>query len=187
MKVPKLFLFKTFFLISAFCFGGGYVIIPLIRRELVEKRRFLSECELLDIYAMAQSAPGAIAVNSSALIGYKLGGKTGALLCCLGTILPPFIAISIVAYFYTAVLHSVIVNKILAGMAVGVAAVMISFMFDLIKIVLKEKCALLASLIVFSFLAAEVFRVNVALVLVISALIAPIRLLWTKNKEKKDD
>ena len=72
-------------------------------------------------------------------------------------------------------------------MAVGVAAVMISFMFDLIKIVLKEKCALLASLIVFSFLAAEVFRVNVALVLVISALIAPIRLLWTKNKEKKDD
>ena len=78
-------------------------------------------------------------------------------------------------------------NKVLAGMAVGVAAVMISFMFDLIKIVLKEKCALLASLIVFSFLAAEVFRVNVALVLIASALIAPIRLLWTKKEEKKDD
>lgn len=186
MRVSKLFLFKTFFLISTFCFGGGYVIIPLIRRELVEKHHFLDECELMDLYAMAQSAPGAIAVNSSALIGYKLGGKSGALLCCLGTILPPFIAISVVAYFYTAVLHSVIVNKLLAGMAIGVAAVMISFMLDLIKIVWKEKCALLLSLIVVSFVAAEFFKINVALILIFSAIVAPIRLLWIKKEDTGD-
>lgn len=186
MKVPKLFLFKTFFLISAFCFGGGYVIIPLIKKELVEKRHFLNENELMDIYAMAQSAPGAIAVNSSALIGYKLAGKTGALLCCLGTILPPFIAISIVAYFYTAVLHNVLVNKILAGMAIGVAAVMVSFMLDLIKVVLKEKSVFLFMIVIFAFVAAEFLKINVALILITAAVLAPIRLFWLK-KEACDD
>ena len=84
-------LFCSTFYLSAFTFGGGYVIIPLMRKKFVEQYHWIEEEEMLDLTAIAQSSPGAIAVNASILIGYRLAGLFGALVTVLGTVLPPLI------------------------------------------------------------------------------------------------
>lgn len=155
--------------------------MPIMKKYFVDKLDLMSECELLDIYAIAQTAPGAIAVNSSVLVGYRIAGKTGALISSLGTILPPFIAISVIAYFYSSVVDNPFVSKILAGMAIGVAAVMIDFLWSMVKIILKEKSVFLLLLALVSFGAVEFFDVNVALVLILSAFISALKFIF---KEK---
>ncbi len=167
----NIFLFKVTFFISCISFGGGYVIMPIMKKYFVERMKLLSECELLDLYAIAQTAPGAIAVNSSVLVGYRIAGKTGALISSLGTILPPFIAISVIAQFYSGFVANVYISKLLAGMAVGVAAVMLEFLFNMLKIIWREKSFFLLSVVLLSFLAVEFFNVNVALVLILSAFV----------------
>ena len=83
-------LFFSSLKLSAFTFGGGYVIIPLMRKTFVEKYHWLSENEMMDLTAIAQSAPGAIAVNAAILVGYRIAGVVGALITVLGTVLPPW-------------------------------------------------------------------------------------------------
>ena len=168
----NIFLFKVTFFISCISFGGGYVIMPIMKKYFVERMKLLSECELLDLYAIAQTAPGAIAVNSSVLVGYRIAGKTGALISSLGTILPPFIAISVIAQFYSGFVANVYISKLLAGMAVGVAAVMLEFLFNMLKIIWREKSFFLLSVVLLSFLAVEFFKVNAALVLILSAIVS---------------
>ena len=99
-KYKKLF-FSTFQL-SACTFGGGFVIIPLMRKKFVDELGWIDEDEMLDLTAIAQSSPGAIAVNASILVGYHVAGFLGAMLTVLGTILPPLIIISIISMFYRA-------------------------------------------------------------------------------------
>ena len=97
----KLRKYLTLFLstleISAFTFGGGFVIIPLMRKKFVFKRKMIDDEEMLDLTAIAQSAPGAIAVNASILVGYKIGGVLGALISILATVIPPFVIISVIS------------------------------------------------------------------------------------------
>lgn len=95
-------LFCSTFYLSAFTFGGGYVIIPLMRKKFVEQYHWIEEEEMLDLTAIAQSSPGAIAVNASILIGYRLAGLFGALVTVLGTVLPPLIILSVISVAYTA-------------------------------------------------------------------------------------
>jgi len=92
-------LFLSTFTLSAFTIGGGYVIVPLMRQKFVQKYNWLSEEEMLDITAIAQSSPGPIAVNASILVGYKLAGIPGAIFTVFGTVLPPLIIISIISLF----------------------------------------------------------------------------------------
>ena len=99
-KYKKLF-FSTFKL-SACTFGGGFVIIPLMRKKFVEELGWIQEDEMMDLAAIAQSSPGAIAVNASILVGYHVAGIPGAMLTVLGTVLPPLIIISIISTFYQA-------------------------------------------------------------------------------------
>jgi chromate transporter len=116
-------LFLNTLKLSAFTFGGGYVIISLMRKRCVEQLGWLDEEEMLDLTALAQSSPGAVAVNASILLGYRLAGITGALVTVLGTILPPLVILFIISFFYRDFRDNAYVGYALKGMQAGVAAV----------------------------------------------------------------
>ena len=108
-------LFTSTFTLSAFTFGGGFVIIPLMRKKFVEQLHWIDEEEMMDLTAIAQSSPGAIAVNASILVGYRVAGVPGALVTVLGTVLPPLIILSIISFFYTAFRDNRIVALVMRG------------------------------------------------------------------------
>ncbi|MCR5100203.1 MAG: chromate transporter, partial [Butyrivibrio sp.] len=118
-------LFISTFKLSACTFGGGFVIIPLMREKFVKELGWIEEDEMMDLAAIAQSSPGAIAVNASVLVGYHVAGVIGALITAIGTVLPPLIIISVISMFYQAFRDNMIVNMVMAGMLCGVAAVII--------------------------------------------------------------
>ena len=136
-KYQKLF-FSTFKL-SACTFGGGFVIIPLMRKKFVEELGWIEEDEMLDLTAIAQSSPGAIAVNASILVGYHVAGFPGAMLTVLGTVLPPLIIISIISMFYQAFRDNAIVNLAMKGMLCGVAAVICDVVINMAKTIFQNK------------------------------------------------
>ena len=136
-KYIKLFL--STFKISACTFGGGFVIIPLLRRKFVEELGWIDEQEMMDLTAIAQSSPGAIAVNASILVGYRVAGIPGAMLTVLGTVLPPLIIISVISLFYKAFRDNAIVNAAMAGMLCGVAAVILDVVINMVKGIFKQK------------------------------------------------
>ena len=107
----KLFL-STFYL-SAFTFGGGYVIVTLMKKKFVDEYHWIEEEEMLDLVAIAQSAPGAIAVNGAIVVGYKLAGIIGTIVAIIATILPPFIVITIISFFYEVFRDNRIVSLVL--------------------------------------------------------------------------
>lgn len=145
MSIIKLFL--TFFKIGAFTFGGGYAMLPLIQVEVVDKNKWLGNEEFLDTIAIAQSSPGAIAINSAIFIGYKLRGIIGALTCMLGVILPSFIIILIISMFLFKYRNNKIVSKIFLGVRPAVVALIISAAYKLTKASKIKKKALIISLI----------------------------------------
>lgn len=125
----KLFL-STLYL-SAFTFGGGYVIVTLMKKKFVDQYHWIEEDEMLDLVAIAQSAPGPIAVNGAIVVGYKLAGLFGVAVAILGTIIPPFVIIALVSVCYNAFRSNVIVGKMLEGMQSGVAAVIASVTYEM--------------------------------------------------------
>ena len=134
MENKKQVLIKLFFstlYLSAFTFGGGYVIVTLMKKKFVDQYHWIDEDEMLDLVAIAQSAPGAIAVNGAIVVGYKLAGLVGAITAITATILPPFVIISLISFVYTAVRDNVIVSQVLAGMQAGVGAVIASVVFEM--------------------------------------------------------
>lgn len=134
-------LFSSMFFISAFTFGGGAVIIPLMRKKMVKDLGWLSEEEMLDMIAIAQSSPGAVSVNVAAQIGYRTGGFFGMLLSAVATILPPFGWIVLVSLFYDAFRASPIVDAVLRSMQPVVAAVILCAAWDMLQSIRKkQKC-----------------------------------------------
>lgn len=132
-KKRLLHLFVQTFYLSAFTFGGGYVIISLLQRKFVNEYHWIEEEEMLDLVAIAQSAPGPIAVNGAIVIGYKLAGIPGVLVSVLGAILPPFVIISVISVFYEIFRDNKIVSSMLSGMQAGVAAVIISVVYEMVQ------------------------------------------------------
>lgn len=130
-KKRLLHLFVQTFYLSAFTFGGGYVIISLLQRKFVNEYHWIKEEEMLDLVAIAQSAPGPIAVNGAIVVGYKLAGIPGVLISILGAILPPFVIISVISVFYEIFRDNKIVSSMLSGMQAGVAAVIISVVYEM--------------------------------------------------------
>lgn len=92
-------LFISFFKLGIVTFGGGYAMLPLIENEVVSVKKWANEEEIYDIFAVAQSVPGAVAINTATLVGYKLGGAMGACIATLGVIFPSYLVIVIVAMF----------------------------------------------------------------------------------------
>ena len=165
-------LFWSTFQISACTFGGGFVIIPLLRKKFVEDLKWIEEQEMLDLTAIAQSSPGAIAVNASILIGYRVAGFLGALVTILGTVLPPFLIISIISMFYRAFRDNVFVSMAMAGMLAGVTAVIFDVVWTMLrKNILSEKRVLPVLVLIGAFVATYFFKVNVAIIILVCGII----------------
>lgn len=174
-------LFLSTLKLSACTFGGGFVIIPLMRKKFVEELRWIEEQEMLDLAAIAQSSPGAIAVNASILVGYHVAGVIGALMTVLGTIIPPLVIISVISLFYQAFRDNAIVNMAMAGMLCGVAAVIFDVVINMAKTVLEKKKVLPIVVLVGSFVAVHCFDVNIMIVILVCGLIGA---LETIRREK---
>lgn len=158
-------LFLSTLQLSAFTFGGGYVIVPLMRKKFVDQLHWIDEQEMLDLTAIAQSAPGAIAVNASILVGYRIAGMPGALLCAFGTVLPPLVILSVISCFYAAFRDNPVVSLVMRGMAAAVVAVIFDAVLTMARSVLRERRALPLVMMAAAFAAACVFQVNVIFIL----------------------
>ena len=187
---PKgLRLYRTLFLsslqLSAFTFGGGYVIVPLMRRRFVEQLHWIDEEEMLDMTAIAQAAPGAMAVNAALLVGYRMAGFVGALVTMAGTILPPLLMLTVISYFYEAFRDNTVVALILKGMRAGVAAVIADVVVTMALGVARERRLLPLLLMAGAFAASYFFAVNVALILLICGAAGALDTLIRRRREEK--
>lgn len=160
------------------------MIVPLMRKKFVQELKWIEEKEMLDYVALAQSSPGPIAVNTSILVGFRLAGVVGALLTVLGTVLPPLVIISFLYYVYDAFKDNVIVNAALIGMRVGVAAVLLDVVFKMIWLIIKEKNILSIIILLSSFVALQFFKVNIALIIALAALIGATDTLIKSLRER---
>ena len=183
-KKPYLKLFLSAFQISAFTFGGGFVIIPLMRKKFVEELHWIEEQEMLDLTAIAQSCPGAIAVNAALLVGYRVAGVAGAMVTVLGTVLPPLIILSVISYFYAAFRSNRIISLVMKGMQAGVAAVICDVVLTMGGGVLRQKSLLTLFSLIASFVAAAVFQVNVVLIILICGCLGALDQLWSRRVGK---
>ena len=172
-SAPKKFwtLFSSTFLLSAFTFGGGFVIVPLMRKKFVENLGWIDEQEMLDITAISQSSPGPIAVNASILVGYRVAGIPGALVTVAGTVLPPLIVISIISMFYAAFRDNVIVNRVMDGMLAGVAAVICDVVLTMGWDIIRQKKWLPVLILAGAFIAVRILGVNIMYIILACALI----------------
>lgn len=168
-------LFKITFYISAFTFGGGYIVIPMMRKYFVDDLKLISDQELLDMAAIAQSSPGAIAVNIAVLVGYRISGITGAIISCIGTVLPPLLILSIISSFYKTFRDNRVITAILKGMEAGVAATIVSLVIDMGQGILKEKNLLLTLMAPITFLASFVFNINVVVIIIFCSILCSIQ------------
>ncbi len=178
-------LFLATFQLSACTFGGGFVIIPLMRRKFVEELHWIEEQEMMDLTAIAQSAPGAIAVNASILVGYRVAGIAGALVTVLGTVLPPLIIISVISLFYTAFRNNIIISMVMAGMLAGVAAVICDVVVTMGKEIIKRKRVIPVAVLAMSFAAVHFLRINIILVILVCGLAGAIDTFYQEKKEKE--
>lgn len=180
--LPKIFL-QTM-LLSAFTFGGGYVIVPLMQKRFVEKLKWIELDEMLDFVAIAQSAPGPIAVNTSVLVGHRLAGLPGSLAAVLGTVFPPLVILSVIAGVYASFSGNPWVAAAMFGMRAGVAAVILDVAISLVRNIVKEKSLFSAGVLVLAFVAKFVFGVNILLILAASAAAG---LVFSLVREKKKE
>ncbi len=134
-------IFLSFFKIGAFTIGGGYAMIPLIEQEVIDKKKWIAREEFTEMLALAQSAPGPIAINTAVFVGYKLKRKKGALVAALGAIVPSFVIILLIALFFSnAISHNETIERIFKGIRPVVVALIAVPAFNmLVKVGLKYK------------------------------------------------
>lgn len=182
--------YKTLFLstlkLSACTFGGGFVIVSLMRKKFVEELKWIEEQEMLDMVAIAQSSPGPIAVNASIIVGYRVAGFYGALLSVLGTIIPPLTIISVISMFYQAFRDNTIVNMAMAGMLAGVAAVLCDVVITMIRGVIKQKRLLPVLVMIGAFLSAHFLKVNIIVIILICGVIGAMDTLYREKTKGRD-
>ena len=178
-------LFTSLLYISAFTFGGGFVIVTFMKRRFVDKLGWLDEQEMLDMTALAQSAPGPIALNAAIQVGWRVGGAVGMVIATIATILPPMIILTVVSIFYSAFANNEYVALVLKGMQAGVAAVIADVVCDLGGKVLKTKSWIHIALMLAAFIATYFLNINVIFVILASALIGVILSLIDRRKGAK--
>lgn len=178
-------LFKSTFLLSAFTFGGGFVIISLMKKKFVDTLGWLTEEEMLDIAAIAQSTPGAIAVNASILLGWRLMGPIGALVSILGTILPPLVLLSLISLVYEAFRDNVIVSAVLKGMMAGVCAVIFDVVITMGSKIIKNKKALPIIIMLGAFTAYFILKVNIVYIILFCATLGALTSVYDKKTGKE--
>ena len=162
-------LFTSMLTLSSFTFGGGFVIVTLMKRRFVDELGWMDEDEMLDIAAMAQSTPGAIAVNAAVLTGTRIGGTIGMLVAVLGTVIPPFVLLSVLSLCYEAFRQLYPVRLALAGMQAGVAAVILDVAWGLGKNVVRKKDRVDLVLMALVFIAQWFINLNTAVIILSAA------------------
>lgn len=177
-------LFKSMFILSACTFGGGFVIVSLMKKKYVEELKWLEEDEMLDVTAITQSAPGPLPVNASVIIGYRISGVIGSLTAIAGTILPPMVIISVISLFYDQFRTNPYIATALQVMRAGVAAVIFDVVINLAINVLKTKRALYIVMMVCAFTAAYLLDVSAMLVILTCLGIGLADLAVTLGKKK---
>lgn len=189
MEKKKNVLWKIFIstlYLSAFTFGGGYVIVTLMKKKFVDEYHWIEEDEMLDLVAIAQSSPGAIAVNGAIVVGFKLAGLPGTLVAILGTIIPPFLIISIISVFYAAFRDNFVISRMLQGMQAGVGAVIASVVYDMGSGIVHNKSAVSMLIMLAAFIASCAFGVNVIYIILVCGTLGAMRTLLKNRKDTAD-
>ena len=188
-KDPRFYLrlFWSTFTLSACTFGGGYVMIPLMQRRFVIQYGRIDEKEMLDIAAIAQSSPGATAVNAALLVGYRLAGLPGALLTILGSVLPPLFLLSAISLFYQAFRSSGWVGAFLWGMQAAVGAVMVDVVVGMGMNLIKAKKLLPVCIMAGAFLASCVFGLNAVWIILFCGALGALCALLRKKRERPQE
>lgn len=184
-----LILFITFLKVGAFTFGGGYAMIPIIQKEVVEKRKWATSGEILDILAISESTPGPISVNAATYVGFKVAGFWGSFFATLGLVIPSFIIIYIISLFYKTFMSWSIVQAAFKGISVGVIILLFMAVLKLRKAVPNSLLSIVIFAIVLSgVLALNIFQIKIPFItlaiIALGLLIGVISTLLTR-KEKE--
>ncbi|WP_303016860.1 chromate transporter [Holdemania massiliensis] len=184
-EVSLIKMFTSTFTLSMFTFGGGFVIVPLMKKKFVDELHWVEEKEMVDLVAIAQSSPGAIAVNGSIIIGYRLKGIVGALVNILATVLPPLIILTIISYCYDAFRSSAVVSFAMRGMQAAVAAVIVDVVFNMIKGLIVERNRVGIVVMILALIANTVFKVNILILIVVCGAIGTVNTM-SREKARKE-
>lgn len=182
IKLLRKLFFSTLYL-SAFTFGGGYVIVTLMKKQFVDELHWIDEEEMLDLVAIAQSSPGAIAVNGAIVVGYKLAGIVGVLTAVLGTVIPPFLIIAAVSVCYQAFRSNQLVAWMLEGMQAGVGAVIASVTFEMACGIVKERNMMSLVIMAAAFVASVIWQINTVYIILSCGLLG-IVITFSKRRLK---
>ena len=185
MQSKKEVLIKIFIstlYLSAFTFGGGFVIVTFMKRKFVDQYHWIDEDEMLDITALPQSSPGAIAVNAAILVGWKVAGFFGMVVSVLGTVLPPMVILSVISLIYQKFAQNTYVKFVLAGMQAGVAAVILDVVCSLGGKVLSEKQWVYYAVMILAFIAMFFLDVNVVYIILAAAAVGIVQALVGKRR-----
>lgn len=191
-ELKQLFdMFITFFKIGSFTFGGGYAMIPLIEREIITNKGWIeNEDEIIDLFAVSESIPGAIAINSSTFVGYKIAGRKGAIVAACGIIMPSFLIITLIASFFSKFQDNPISKAAFLGIRSAVVALILMAAIKIGKRSIKDKLS--ASITIITIILILVFDIHAALVVIGGAMVGLI-LYFTSPKKmaeligKEDD
>ena len=183
-QILKKLFFSTLYL-STFTFGGGYVIVSLMKNKFVDELHWIDETEMMDLISIAQSSPGAVAVNGAIVVGYKLCGLAGAGLAILSTIIPPFVINSVISGFYTLFQSNPVIQSLLTGMRAGVGAVIVSVVWDMGFGVVKGKQFLPIVIIISAFIANYYFKINIIFIIFICIVFSVCKTVLDCGKEKR--
>lgn len=177
-------LFKSMFVLSACTFGGGFVIVSLMKKKYVEELKWLEEDEMLDVTAITQSAPGPLPVNASVIIGYRIAGVAGALTAILGTILPPMVIISVISLFYEQFRTNPYIATALQVMRAGVAAVIFDVVINLAGNVVRTGRFLYMTMMVVAFVSTYFLDVSAMVIIFVCLGIGLIDLFLVLKKNR---
>ncbi|MBQ7793120.1 MAG: chromate transporter [Clostridia bacterium] len=178
-------LFLTFLKIGAFTFGGGYAMIPLIQREIVESHGWVSDEDILEIIAIAESTPGPISVNTATFVGYRVAGVSGAFFATLGLVIPSFVVILIISSLLREFQEIKAVQYAFAGIRAGVVALVIKAWWTMYKKCDKTVSAYVIAAL--AFVAVAIFDLEVIYVLIACALAGLCVSLYAARKGEKSE
>ena len=157
------------------------MIVSLMKKKFVDELHWVEEKEMLDLVAIAQSSPGAIAINGAIVVGYKLAGIAGVLVSIIGTVIPPFVIIALLSVCYNTFRSNELVSQMLEGMQAGVGAVIASVTYEMGTGVVKEKDGISLLIMASAFVASCVFEVNVVYIVIICGLLGVLRTCMSRK------
>lgn len=182
-KLKRIFeIFLVFFKIGAFTFGGGYAMIPLIQKETVENKKWITDDDILDIIAIAESTPGPIAINSATFVGYKVAGFFGAFAGTLGVVLPSFVIIFVLSFFLRQFQSLKAVKYAFMGIRAGVLVLLLKALWSMYKKAPKSIISYI--LMAFSFVVAAFTEINVLYIIIACGVVGLVSSLVAERRAK---